>query len=125
MEAKIYGRSRPSWRRQTEPNTDRDAAMTIAKHLTILLAVPLVGLLGLGIFTRLRFSDSETKSRFMAETQVGSLAALGNIPRSFAKLRVNARSYLLVPDPEVQLSISAALVNNEREVNRVSQWICI
>ena len=69
--------------------------MTIAKRLTILLAVPLVALLGLGVFTRLQLSDVEERSRFVTEDQIPSLAALGNISRSFSELRVNLRSFLL------------------------------
>src|ERR1035437_2826137 len=73
--------------------------MTIAKRLILLLAVPIVALLGLGIFTRLELSSIEERSRFVSEAQVPSLAMLGNISRISAELRINLRSYLLATDP--------------------------
>ena len=73
--------------------------MTIARRLLILSTVPLVALVGLGIFTRLQLSKIEERSRFVAETQVGSLQALGQITRSLGELRVNVRSHLLISDP--------------------------
>ena len=68
--------------------------MTIAKRLILLLAVPLLALLGLGIFSRLQLANIEERSRFVAESQVESLAMLGNVSRSFAELRVYVRSHL-------------------------------
>ena len=72
--------------------------MTITKRLIILVAVPLVILIGLGVFTILQLAEIETRTRFMAETQIGSLAVLGNISRNFAELRVSSRGYLLRRD---------------------------
>ena len=71
--------------------------MTIAKRLIVLLAVPLVALVGLGVFTRLQL-EIEARSRFVAESRIVALATLGNLSRSFAELRVNVRSYLLATD---------------------------
>ena len=51
--------------------------MTIAKRLVLLLAVP--ALIGLGAFTRWQLTTIETRSRFVAELQVPSLATLGNM----------------------------------------------
>src|SRR5512140_1161760 len=93
--------------------------MTIAKRLIILLAVPLVALLGLGVFTRLQLSKVETRSRFVAETQIGSLAALGNISRSFSELRVNVRSYLLATNQSEQAKARSAFDAGEAEVQRL------
>ena len=64
--------------------------MTIARRLIILVAVPLLVLAELGVFNRLELAAIETRSRFVAETQVGSLAALGNISR---ELRRTAGQY--------------------------------
>jgi signal transduction histidine kinase/DNA-binding response OmpR family regulator/HPt (histidine-containing phosphotransfer) domain-containing protein/HAMP domain-containing protein len=72
--------------------------MTIARRLIILVAVPLLTLIGLGIFTLLQLAEIETRTRFVAETQVRSLAVLGNISRTFAELRVSSRGYLLRRD---------------------------
>src|SRR5206468_992664 len=52
-------------------------AMTIARRLTILLTVPLLALLGLGIFTRLQLNVIEAASRRVAESRVVALATLG------------------------------------------------
>jgi CHASE3 domain sensor protein len=60
--------------------------MTIARRLIILLAVPLLVLLGLGAFSRIQLAKVEARTRFAAETQVQSLAALGNISRSLTEM---------------------------------------
>ena len=67
--------------------------MTIAKRLIILLAVPLLILVGLSIFVRMEVTKIEAHTRSM-DTQISSLAVLGNIARSFTELRVHVRSYL-------------------------------
>jgi len=67
--------------------------MTIAKRLTLLSAVPLVALIGLGTFTRVHWSTTKQRTRFVAETQVGSLSSLGDISRDFEELRVRIRAY--------------------------------
>ena len=66
--------------------------MTIAKRLIILLAVPLVALLGLGVFTRIQLARIEARSRFVAESRIVALATVGNLSRGFSELRVNVRS---------------------------------
>ena len=72
--------------------------MTIGRRLIALLAVPLVGLLALGILARVQLSTIEERSRFVAESQLASVAVLGNIARRFAEIRVNLRSFLLATD---------------------------
>ena len=69
--------------------------MTIAKRLSILLGVPLVALVGLGLFTRFQLSKIEAQSRFVAEMQIPSLAMLGDLSRDFVDLRVQVRNFLL------------------------------
>ena len=69
--------------------------MTIGKRLALLLTVPLLALVALGIFTRLQLTTIETPSRFVADTQVPSLAALGNISRIFAEMRIHVRNHVL------------------------------
>ena len=93
--------------------------MTIAKRLTLLLAVPLATLLALGVFTRLQLSKIEDQSRFVAGTQIGSLAALGNISRGFAELRVNVRSFLLATNAVEQANARSAFNAGETEVQRL------
>ena len=81
--------------------------MTIAKRLMILLAVPLVALLGMGAYTRYQYSDIERSSRFVAEKQIASLATLGNLTRDFAGLRIDVRDYLLTPNTAQRTLIRA------------------
>jgi len=72
--------------------------MTIAKRLLILLAVPLLVLAGLGVLVRQEIANVEERTRFVTDSQVPSLAALGGISRSYTELRVNVRSYLFSDD---------------------------
>ena len=62
--------------------------MTIARRLILLLAVPLLVLLALGIISLQRLARIEERSRFLADDEIESLAALGNMSRTFAELRV-------------------------------------
>src|SRR5215813_2985689 len=65
--------------------------MTIARRILVLAsAVPLV-LVALGVLNHLELTRIESRSRFVAETQVPSLSALGNIARAFEEMRVALR----------------------------------
>jgi len=93
--------------------------MTIAKRLIILLAVPLLALLGLGVFTRLQMSKIEERNRFVAETQVGSLVALADISRTLAELRVDVRDYLLTTNMANQAKARAAFDAADANMTRL------
>lgn len=93
--------------------------MTIAKRLLLLLAVPLVGLVALGVLTRMQLEDIEAHSRFVAENQVASLAALGNVSRSFAEMRVNFLGYLLSTNPVERAAAKSAFDEDKSELNRL------
>ena len=95
--------------------------MTIAKRLILLVAVPVAALLGLALFVRIQMSEIESRSRLVLETQVPSLAVLGNLSRTFADLRVNVRSYLLATNQVEQATARAAFDTREGEVNRMIQ----
>ena len=73
--------------------------MTIARRLLILLAVPVVALLGLGWFTGVQLAGIEARSRYVAEHQIGSLVTLAAIDRSYANQRIILRNHLLASDP--------------------------
>src|SRR4051794_29453274 len=93
--------------------------MTIARRLLILLAVPLVGLLALGVLTRMQLENIEERTRFVAEKQVPSLAALGNISRSYAELRVDVRSFVLARN-QVELAVArSGFDEREAELGRL------
>ncbi|MHB9006384.1 MAG: response regulator [Limisphaerales bacterium] len=93
--------------------------MTIAKRLLILVAVPLAALGALGLFTRHQLSEIEARSRFVAESRISSLAALGNLSRNSAELRVNVRKYLLGRDAAERAEVRAAFDASEVEVLRL------
>ena len=93
--------------------------MTIGKRLVLLLAVPLLALVALGIFTRLQLTTIETRSRFVADMQVPSLAALGNISRTFAELRVQVRNHVLATSEAERASIRSTFERDEAELGRL------
>jgi signal transduction histidine kinase/DNA-binding response OmpR family regulator/HPt (histidine-containing phosphotransfer) domain-containing protein/CHASE3 domain sensor protein len=93
--------------------------MTIAKRLVLLLAVPLLALVGLGAFTRWQLTTMETRSRFVAELQVPSLAMLGNISRTLADLRVKLRDQVLATSEAERVSARATFERDEGELDRL------
>jgi signal transduction histidine kinase/CheY-like chemotaxis protein/HAMP domain-containing protein len=99
--------------------TEQRSDVTIAKRLIVLLMVPLLALIGLGVFARLQLAEIEARSRFVAESRVTALAALGNLSRGFAELRVNVRSYLLATTDAQRRAARAAFDDDERDVGRL------
>ena len=92
--------------------------MTIARRLTLLAAVPLLVLIGLGGFSVMQLARIETNSRFLSETQVPSLAVIGDISRSFAEMRVNVRSHLLAVDQEGQARAMAHYLEDKSQLEK-------
>jgi len=76
--------------------------MTITTRLIILLAIPLLILVGLGFFVRAELKKIETSSRAVEETRIQSLSLLGNISRTYAEMRVSLRIHLTTDDPAEQ-----------------------
>ena len=76
--------------------------MTIARRLLILLSIPLLTLVGLGIFMKMRLDQIEESGRFVAEKQISSLKVAATILHTFEDLRADARGYLLADDAEVR-----------------------
>src|SRR5438128_12692479 len=72
--------------------------MTIARRLIILVAIPLLILLGQGYFGRSQLSRLGEQTRYLTETQVPGLAAVGRISRTMTEMRVSARANLLAVD---------------------------
>ena len=104
---------------QIDVFTDSGQRMTIAKRLVLLLAVPLLALVGLGVFTRLQLTTIETRSRFVADFQVPSLAALGNISRTFSELRVLVRNHVLATSDAERASVRSTFDREEAEFGRL------
>ena len=95
--------------------------MTIAKRLILLLALPLIVLLGLGVFTRLQLTKIESRSRFVSESRIPSLAVLGAVSRGFAEMRVNVRSFLLATNQAGQSNARLLFDEDEKDVVRLLQ----
>src|SRR5262249_4792585 len=95
--------------------------MTIAKRLVLLVAVPLVVLFGLGLFSRVQLAKVESRVRYAAETQVPSLAVLGNISRCYTELRVNARSALLAKNEAERNKFKATFAEDKANLTRLLQ----
>src|SRR6188474_1880137 len=95
--------------------------MTIGKRLIVLVAVPLVALLVFGIFARMRLSEIDDRSRFVADTQLGSVAALASITAGFAELRVAVRNSLLAVDESERAEARAAFDQNDKALAQLLQ----
>jgi hypothetical protein len=93
--------------------------MTIARRLLILLTVPLLALVGLGVFTGLQLAKIEARSRFVAESRIAALATLGNLSRAFAELRVNVRSHMLATSDAERTAARGHFDEDERELNEL------
>jgi len=65
--------------------------MTIARRLIILLATPLVVLVGLGLFAINQLNKINATNRFV-ESRIESLATVGNISRLIYEMRVSIRN---------------------------------
>jgi HAMP domain-containing protein len=72
--------------------------MTIARRILLLAASAPLVLIALGVLNHTELSRIESRSRFVVETQVPSLSALGNISRTFEEMRVALRDHLLAVD---------------------------
>ncbi len=81
--------------------------MTIARRLLILLAIPVVALLGLGWFTGVQLAGIKARSQFVVENQIGSLVTLAAIDRSYSNQRIILRNHLLSADPSRQVQFEA------------------
>ena len=89
--------------------------MTIGKRLLLLLAVPLLALVGLGIFTRIELALIESRLRFVADKQVESLAVLANLSRAIAEMSDQSPSFLVLTDPVEQAAARSAYHADEAE----------
>src|SRR5262249_29199746 len=93
--------------------------MTIARRLIILLAVPLLTIAGLSIFSRSQLSELATRSRYVSELQMPSVATLGNITRTFGTLRVNVRDHLLATSPSERANAQSEFDQNELRLTQL------
>ncbi|MGV3531543.1 MAG: response regulator [Chthoniobacteraceae bacterium] len=94
-------------------------SMTIARRLAFLIALPLIALLGLGLFTRLELGAIEERSRFVAESRIGAMATIGNLSRSFQEMRLDVRSYVLATDGVQRAAARGSFDRHETEVGEL------
>src|SRR5262245_44986811 len=95
--------------------------MTIARRLILLLAIPLVAMVAVGIFTRMQLAQMEARTRFVAESRIGALATLGNVSRGFTEMRVDARAYLLARTPRERDEARQSFEERDKGVTRLLQ----
>ena len=93
--------------------------MTIARRILLLAGVTPLVLTALGVFTSLMLARIESRSRFVAETQVPSLSALGNISRAFGEMRVALRDHLLAADASGLAKAREALDTRSAELDQL------
>jgi signal transduction histidine kinase/CheY-like chemotaxis protein/CHASE3 domain sensor protein len=93
--------------------------MTIARRLLVLLSIPLLTLVGLGIFMKIRLDQIEASGRFVSEKQITSLKVAATILHTFEDLRTDARGYLLAGDAEVRTERLKGFRANKAAVTRL------
>jgi signal transduction histidine kinase/DNA-binding response OmpR family regulator/CHASE3 domain sensor protein/HPt (histidine-containing phosphotransfer) domain-containing protein len=90
--------------------------MTIARRLLVLLSIPLLALVGLGVFTMMQLQDIEKSSRFVADTQITSLGTAALILQNFEEMRSDVRSYLLADTPQSRAEMMATFERDRKEL---------
>jgi signal transduction histidine kinase/CheY-like chemotaxis protein/HPt (histidine-containing phosphotransfer) domain-containing protein/HAMP domain-containing protein len=93
--------------------------MTIARRILLLVGLAPLILAALGLLTHAELARIESRSRFVAETQVPSLSSLGNISRAFEEMRVALRDHLLAPDAAGRTKARGALETRRDELDRL------
>jgi signal transduction histidine kinase/DNA-binding response OmpR family regulator/HPt (histidine-containing phosphotransfer) domain-containing protein/HAMP domain-containing protein len=93
--------------------------MTIAKRLLVLLSIPLVMLIALGIFVNSRLDQIDERSRFVAQTQIGSLALSATIMELFGEMRADARSYMLADEAGSRGQLQKVFERKKAELARL------
>jgi signal transduction histidine kinase/CheY-like chemotaxis protein/HAMP domain-containing protein len=93
--------------------------MTIAKRLLVLLSIPLVTLIGLGVFVNSRLDQIDERGRFVAQTQIGSLALSATVMQLFGEMRADARSYMLADEAESRGRLQKVVERKKAELARL------
>ena len=93
--------------------------MTIARRLTILVALPLIGMAGLGFFIRHQIAHIDEQTHFVVDQQIPSLAVAGNVSRCLDEMRLCLRTYLLEEAPGESSRILTRFRQREEELTRL------
>src|SRR5262249_35644323 len=94
--------------------------MTIARRILLLAAATPLVLVALGVFNQVEIEPLVKQSEFVAEKQVPSLSALGNIALVFEQIRVSLRDHLL-GDAAGRVAAREAFAAREAELVRLLQ----
>ena len=93
--------------------------MTIAGRLGLMVAAPILIVAGLGGINVYQLHTIDTKTRFVADVQVESLAVLGDVARRTNEMRVSLRDHLLSEDASEQARVAANLSENAAELAKL------
>src|SRR5688500_7781499 len=93
--------------------------MTIARRILLLAAATPLVLVALGVFTQVERAAIESRSRFVVETQVPSLSALGHVSRTFEEMRVTLRDHLLAEDAGARSREREVFAADQAELDRL------
>ncbi len=93
--------------------------MTIARRILLLAGVTPLVLIALGVLNQIEIGSIERRSRFVAQVQVPSLSALGNISRTFEEMRVALRDHLLAIDPASRTADRETFTTRQGELVRL------
>src|SRR4051794_2031984 len=93
--------------------------MTIARRLTLLFAMPLIVLGGLGVLIADQIARVEGLTRFIVDKQLPSLAVLRDISRNASEVRVSARNRLLAKSEADRRGPEALFHQKEAELDRL------
>jgi signal transduction histidine kinase/DNA-binding response OmpR family regulator/HAMP domain-containing protein len=93
--------------------------LTIARRLSVLLAVPLAALLGLAGLLLYELSLIESRSQLVSESQIPALAIVGNVSRTFEQLRIHMRTHLLARTPEERARAMAAFDGGDADIRQL------
>ena len=92
--------------------------MTIARRILILAgATPLV-LVALGVVSQSELYRIETRLRFVAEKQVPSLGALGEISIVFQEMRVSLRDLVVAPEEAARAGALQSLTGQGADLEK-------
>ncbi len=93
--------------------------MSIARRLFALSILPAIVFVLLAVVLHFQFKEIEVRERFLSDTQVASLALVGNASRTFSELRVHIRTYLWNTSATERTAALASFFDDEAELERM------
>jgi two-component system, sensor histidine kinase and response regulator len=93
--------------------------MTIARRLWLLLAVPILVVIGLGGVDVYQLRTIDKQTTFVADVQVESLTVLGEVARRMSEMRVSLRDHLMSENPSEESRTAANMAENTAELGKL------